>query len=196
MNVVSLSGIPASCSTMLAAQSPRRAASTSMPTTGPIPSWPGVMKSRAVPSVPTVTIFRLYRLLRYRFPVFASQAVPSAVRSRSGSSKAVVLVEIGRREDSMLAATSLHRRDRRRRSNAESAGASSTTTAPSAASRARRARAESLLPARAWARAWWYATGGTRGAMANAFLVPSRYPPVSPRANASSPPCTRAPICS
>ena len=111
MNVVSLSGIPASCSTMLAAQSPRRAASTSMPTTGPIPFWPGVMKSRAVPSGPTVTIFRLYMLLRYRDRVFASQAVPSAVRSRSGSSKAVVLVEIGRREASIVAATSLHRGD-------------------------------------------------------------------------------------
>jgi hypothetical protein len=79
-----------------------------------MPSCPGVMKSRALPSAPMATIFRLYRLLRYRVRVFASHAVPSAVRSRSGSSKAVVLVEIGRREASIFAATSRHRDDFRR----------------------------------------------------------------------------------
>ena len=42
---------------------------------------------------PMATIFRLYRLLRNSVRVFESQAVPSAVRSRSGSSKALTLVE-------------------------------------------------------------------------------------------------------
>ena len=181
---------------MLAAQSPRRTGSTSIPTTGPMPSCPGVMKSRAVPSGPMATIFRLYRLLRYRVRVFASHAVPSAVRSRSGSSKAVVLVEIGRREASMLAATSLHAATSRRRSKAESAGASSHDDRPFG--REPREEGESGVGA----------AGESVGARVvvrhrrhprrdgEACSVPSRYPAVSPRANASSPPCTRAPICS
>jgi hypothetical protein len=41
------------------------------------------------------TIFRLYMLLRKRVRVFESHAVPSAVRSRSGSSNAGALVETG-----------------------------------------------------------------------------------------------------